>query len=191
MMTRAEKEKKAIELLKRDKSFRYVAKYTHLSLSVISALNKKLLGVERTPSSIGENRGIVDDKYTEAYQLFHKEKMPLIDVAIKLGLDEKTTTKYWIDFCKLKNLDVLVDIYDELGSDVGVFIELYRVMKLFELTPKEVKHVAQTLFDIEGLERRKKIVSSLLENKRGEEMRLSIKLDAMRSQLGLLKHKYE
>ena len=82
MLTRIEKERIAIALLKKDKPLRYVAKKSLLSLTVISALKKKLVGVEKSLLSGPEGDGVRDDRFTEAYQLFDKGKIRLIDVAI-------------------------------------------------------------------------------------------------------------
>jgi hypothetical protein len=117
MKTKAEKLKLAAQLLDQDKSFRVIAKRTHLSLNDISALKKQKFWDEKSQTSVA-----ADNKYTEAYKLF-EIKSPLIDVAIKLGLEEKTTRRYWAEYRRLKKDDKLSDIYDEVGPNLDSFLD--------------------------------------------------------------------
>jgi hypothetical protein len=80
MKTKTEKLKLAAQLLDQDKSYRVIAKRTHLSLNDISALKKQKFGDENSLIAPG-----ADKRYTEAYKLFKQKKYKLIDVAIELG----------------------------------------------------------------------------------------------------------
>jgi hypothetical protein len=120
MKTKAEKLKLAAQLLDQDKSYRVIAKRTNLSLNDISALKKQKFGEESSQVAPG-----ADKRYTEAYKLFKQKKYKLIDVAIELGLDEKTTTKFWREYCHLENIDDLIRIYDNLGPGISSLLELY------------------------------------------------------------------
>jgi hypothetical protein len=179
MKTKAEKLKLAAQLLDQDKSYRVIAKRTHLSLNDISTLKKQKFGNEKSQTSI-------DNKYTEAYKLFKEKKYKLIDVALELGLDEKTTTKFWKDYCKLENTDELVEIYDELGHDLNSFLELYRVTKGHELTPNDVEYVTQKILDIQELERRETKLKNRVDQMRSERTKLSVDLDGMQQRWGML-----
>jgi uncharacterized protein YerC len=179
MKTKAEKLKLAAQLLDQDKSYRVIAKRTHLSLNDISALKKQKYGEEKSQTSI-------DNKYTEAYKLFKEKKYKLIDVALELGLDEKTTTKFWKEYCKLENTDDLVQIYDELGHDLNSFLELYRVTKGHELTPNDVEYVTQKILDIQELERRETKLKNRVDQMRSERTKLSVDLDVMQQRWGML-----
>jgi hypothetical protein len=179
MKTKAEKLKLAAQLLNQDKSYRVIAKRTHLSLNDISALKKQKFGDEKSQTSI-------DNKYTEAYKLFKEKKYKLIDVALELGLDEKTTTKFWKEYCKLENTDELVEIYDELGPDLNSFLELYKVMKGHELTRNDVEYVTQKILDIQELERRETKLKNRVDQMRSERTKLSVDLDGMQQRWGML-----
>jgi hypothetical protein len=181
MKTKAEKLKLAAQLLDQDKSYRVIAKRTHLSLNDISTLKKQKFGDEKSQTSVA-----ADNKYTEAYKLFKEKKYKLIDVALELGLDERTTTKFWKEYCKLENTDDLVEIYDELGHDLNSFLKLYRVTKGHELTPSDVGYVTQKISDIEELERRETKLKNRVDQMRSERTKLSVDLDGMQQRWGML-----
>jgi hypothetical protein len=178
MKTKAEKLKLAAQLLDQDKSYRVIAKRTHLSLNDISALKKQKFGDEKSQTSI-----TADNKYTEAYKLFKQKKYKLIDVAIELGLDERTTTKFWREYCKLENIDGLIRIYDNIGPGLSSFLELYKVMKEQELAPKDV---AKKLIDIQELERHEENLKNQIRGMQSQKMRLSFDLDGMQQRWGML-----
>jgi non-canonical (house-cleaning) NTP pyrophosphatase len=181
MKTKAEKLKLAAQLLDQDKSYRVIAKRTHLSLNDISALKKQKFGDEKSQTSI-----TADNKYTEAYKLFKQKKYKLIDVAIELGLDERTTTKFWREYCKLENIDGLIRIYDNIGPGLSSFLELYKVMKEQELAPKDVEYVAKKLIDIQELERHEENLKNQIRGMQSQKMRLSFDLDGMQQRWGML-----
>jgi hypothetical protein len=181
MKTKAEKLKLAAQLLDQDKSYRVLAKRTHLSLNDISALKKQKFGDENSQIALG-----ADKRYTEAYKLFKQKKYKLIDVALELGLDEKTTAKFWKEYCKLENTDDLVEIHDELGHDLNSFLELYRVTKGHELTPNDVEYVTQKILDIQELERRETKLKNRVDQMRSERTKLSVDLDGMQQRWGML-----
>jgi hypothetical protein len=180
MKTKAEKLKLAAQLLDQDKSFRVIAKRTHLSLNDISALKKQKFGDEKSQTSVA-----ADNKYTEAYKLF-EIKSPLIDVAIKLGLEEKTTRRYWAEYRRLKKDDKLSDIYDEVGPNLDSFLELYRLMREHELTPKDVEYVAEKLLNIQELEQSETNLKNRVEQLCSQRMKLRFDLDGMQQRWGML-----
>ena len=55
MKTKTEKLKLAAQLLNQDKSYRVIAKRTHLSLNDISALKKQKFGDENSQASVAED----------------------------------------------------------------------------------------------------------------------------------------
>jgi non-canonical (house-cleaning) NTP pyrophosphatase len=181
MKTKAEKLKLAAQLLDQDKSYRVIAKRTNLSLNDISALKKQKFGEESSQVAPG-----ADKRYTEAYKLFKQKKYKLIDVAIELGLDEKTTTKFWREYCHLENIDDLIRIYDNLGPGISSLLELYKVMKEQELGPKDVDYVARKLIDIQELEQHEENIKNRIKEMQSQKMKLSVDLDGMQQRWGML-----
>jgi transcriptional regulator with XRE-family HTH domain len=148
MKTKAEKLKLAAQLLDQDKSYRVIAKRTNLSLNDISALKKQKFGEESSQVAPG-----ADKRYTEAYKLFKQKKYKLIDVAIELGLDEKTTTKFWREYCHLENIDDLIRIYDNLGPGISSLLELYPPLKEPEIAYSY--HIMYTFAHVYHMRQRK------------------------------------
>jgi hypothetical protein len=179
MKTKAEKLKLAAQLLDQDKSYRVIAKRTHLSLNDISTLKKQKFGDEKSQTSI-------DNKYTDAYKLFKEKKYKLIDVALELGLDERTTTKFWKEYCKLENTDKLIEIHNKLSPNLDSFLELFRLMKEHELTPKDVDYVAQKLIDMQELEQHEQNLKNHIDRMQSQKMKLSVDLDGMQQRWGML-----
>jgi SMC interacting uncharacterized protein involved in chromosome segregation len=140
--------------------------------------------VEKSLITQWDNIG--DSKCTEAYALFNKEKMKLIDVAIKLRLDEKTTIKFWREYCRLKNTDDLIRIYNEIGPDLNSFLELYKLMETQELSPKDVDYVTQKILDVQELEQHETTLKDKIRKLQSQEMKLSNDLDGMQQRWGLL-----
>jgi hypothetical protein len=94
MKTKTEKLKLAAQLLDQDKSYRVIAKRTHLSLNDISALKKQKFGDEKSQASVAE-----DSKCTEAYKLYKQKKYKLIDVAIELAKEATTRNCVFLTIC--------------------------------------------------------------------------------------------
>jgi cell division protein FtsB len=180
MKTKSEKLKLAAQLLDQDKSYRVIAKRTHLSLNDISAIKKQKFADEKSQTTVA-----ADSKCTEAYKLF-EIKSPLVDVAIKLGLDEKTTRKHWAEYRRLKNIDGLTEIYDELGPDLNPFLELYSLMQKHEFAPSDVDYVAKKLTDIGELERQVASLKTKIKELQALKLRLNVDVDSLQQRWGML-----
>jgi DNA-binding CsgD family transcriptional regulator len=110
------RERHVIELYKQGKSTRDIAKELRMSLRDISIiLRKKSHG---SPSTDNGNIDNTNNKSpnqiaTQAYKLFSEGKKPF-EVAIELGIREPQVNKFFIEFWKLKNLNELYEIYQQI-----------------------------------------------------------------------------
>ena len=122
------RERKVIELYKQGKSTRDIAKEIRMSLRGISTILKKH-GLNHGIAMIDDdddNKKSHSNNATQAYKLFSEGKKPT-QVAIELGLREKQVDKLYREFCKLKNLNELYEIYPQIEHCLPSFLKLHKV----------------------------------------------------------------
>ena len=128
-----ERERKVIELYNRGKSTRDLAKELRMSLRDISIILKKHgvnHGIAMIDNIDDDNKKshFNNEKATQAYKLFSEGKKS-VQVAIELGLREKQVNKLYREFCKLKNLNELYEIYPQIERCIPSFLKLHKALK--------------------------------------------------------------
>jgi hypothetical protein len=121
MLTRQEKKRLVIELYNQGKTIREISKEVRISFRDIGVILKKESGEEQN-----EKQSLSSS--TQAYRLFSEGKAP-IEVAISLDLTESETTRFYEEYLDLEQLHDLKMVYDEIGSDIVHFLELFRLSK--------------------------------------------------------------
>jgi hypothetical protein len=124
LLTRQEKEKFVLDLYNQGKTYREIAQELRISPRDIGFILRKAAAEEEGEE---ENEKEYADKKTEqeeeqqlsissqAYKLFYTGKGP-IDVAIELNLPEQQVTKLHKQYCKLREINSLNMIYEEIGD---------------------------------------------------------------------------
>jgi transcriptional regulator len=141
--------RKVIELYKQGKSTRDIAKEIRMSLRDISIILKKH-GVNHGIAMIADDDNnnkkshSNNEKATQAYKLFSEGKKP-VQVAIELGLREKQVDKLYREFCKLKNLNGLYEIYPQIEHCLPSFLKLHKALKKRGLNPNNVEWFADAI----------------------------------------------
>jgi hypothetical protein len=140
MLTKDEKEKRVLDLYNQGKNTREIAKKLRISFRDIGIILRKDAARGETENSHRQQQQqsadssnckateIVVDKATEAYKLFSQGKKP-IEVAIALGLDRKETIRLYRDVWKLKRLNTLNSVYEQVGDELKTFLKLYKIAK--------------------------------------------------------------
>jgi transposase len=111
ILTRHEKEKLIVELYNQGKNYKEIAKIARVSVRDIKPILEK---AERAREK------------ELAYRLFSEDKAPL-DVQIELNLEEQEVTRYYREYWKLRHMDSLNLVYEEIGDDN--IIHLLKVYK--------------------------------------------------------------
>ena len=62
----------------------------------------------------------------------------LPEIIVSLDIDVKTVQAYYCDYLRLMNMKNLVDIYNEIGPDLPLFLHLYRQIKKEVLNKQEI-----------------------------------------------------
>ena len=93
------------------------------------------------------------NKRTEAYRLFSKGK-DLIHVAPKLGLSHTEVIRYHLEYCKLKDLNELVDVYYETDSDLSAFLNLYNLIKTKGISKETLVNALKDYEELQFTERK-------------------------------------
>jgi DNA-binding transcriptional regulator LsrR (DeoR family) len=112
MFLKEEKERRVIDLYyNQGKTYRDISKELRMSPNVITAILKK--EEERNISTVTNNQQQSSSLLaTKSYELFSEGRRP-VEVAIALKLKEPEVTKLFIEYCKLKRLQILNSIYKE------------------------------------------------------------------------------
>ena len=76
----------------------------------------------------------------QAYKLFSDRKTPL-EVAITLNLGESEATKFYKEYCKLKQLDNLNMIYEEVKGGIEPFLKLYKLARAKGMSVKQIINI--------------------------------------------------
>jgi hypothetical protein len=119
-MTRLEKENLVIDLYKRNKTMNEIAQTVHMSFRDIGRITKRVqLEVDRERGYIN-NDDEVDmeskSKEAQALKMFSEGKSPL-DVAVKLELNSTSTEALYQDYWRLKGVNEVAQIYENLGTN--------------------------------------------------------------------------
>src|SRR6478609_8177607 len=110
MLSNVEKEKLVIDLYyNQGKNVREIAQEARMSFRDIGTILKKAQvnhGITATiddgnNSSNSNNNKPLNEKSTQAYELFSEGKKP-VEVAIQLNLSEKKATRYYTEYWRLK-----------------------------------------------------------------------------------------
>jgi Mor family transcriptional regulator len=130
IMTRQERERLVLELYNQGKTIREIAKEVRMSFRDIGLILNKTSEDKETERSKEQQEEVAEHPplSTQAYKLFSDRKTPL-EVAIALNLGQPEVTKLYREYLKLKQLNNLNAVYEELGGNIEPLLRLYRLSK--------------------------------------------------------------
>jgi hypothetical protein len=108
-----EREKRVLEYLKENKSYKEIEDFLHISSRDISIIQKKA----RETKDKEEKNDIIASVTSKALKLYEEEKS-LLDVAITLGITAQQAQKFYIDYLCLTNSHQLAHIYQQFDENV-------------------------------------------------------------------------
>ena len=152
LLTRKQKEKLVIKLAKEGKTTREIAKELHISPKDIGKICRKVTGDEDPQiesEKLERHRNLSD--CAKAFRMFMEHKN-LPEVIVSLNIDVQTGEAYQYDYLRLMNMNKLVDIYNEIGPDFPIFLQLYNQIKEKGLDKQEIARLIQnqlTIIDME------------------------------------------
>jgi hypothetical protein len=151
MLTRQEKERLVIELYNQGKTIRDIAREVRMSFRDIGLILKKASGEKEEKQ---DKKQSLLSPSSQAYKLFSEGKTP-IEVAISLDLTESETTRFYEEYLDLEQLHDLKMVYDEIGSDIVHFLQLYRLSKKERMNPQHIVNLLRIVNnDMPAIERR-------------------------------------
>jgi hypothetical protein len=163
MLSNTEREKLVLDLYNQGKNIRQIAKEARMSFRDINTVLKKAQGADN--SSNGKATEIVVDKATQAFKLFSEGKKP-IQVAIALGLDRKETMRLYRDVWKLKRLNTLNSVYEQIGDELRTFLRLYKIAKnqgMLDNLEAFVSILKNAAYNIPALQKQHELVKNKVE----------------------------
>ena len=134
VLTRQQREKLVLDLYSQGKNTREIAQEARMSFSAIGAILKK---AEEEKEAQGEQEQKLS-LASQAYKLFSEPKKTLAQVAIALNLREPEVTKFYMEYCKLTQLDSLCRIYEKIKDDINPFVNLYILSKVARMNTQDV-----------------------------------------------------
>src|SRR5215208_6231455 len=153
ILTRQERERLVLELYyNQGKTYREIAKAARISPRDIGIILNKV--IEEKVEGSKEEQGNINSKNhnqenkqhlsisAQAYKLFSDRKTPL-EVAIALNLGESEATKFYKEYWKLKQLDNLNMVYEEVKGDIEPFLRLHKSSKAKGMGVKQVVNLLQ------------------------------------------------
>jgi hypothetical protein len=179
ILTRQERERLVLDLYyNQGKTYHEISKEARISPRdigvILNKVNEEKIGEGiKQQSNKDTERNQQEEQQlslsTQAYKLFSDRKTPL-EVAIALNLEESEATKFYKEYWKLKQLDNLNMVYEELRGDIEPFLKLHKLAKRKGMGVKQVVNLLEIanndLPDIQcRYERLKREVSMLESNK--------------------------
>jgi DNA-binding CsgD family transcriptional regulator len=137
-MSKKEKEKMVIKLAKEGRTTREIAEIVHISLKDIGRILRKITGDEDPKIEFEKVRRQANlSDYARAFQMFMQNKS-LPEIIVSLDIDVQTVQAYYCDYWRLMNMKSLVDVYNETGPDLSLFLLLYKHVKKESLSKQEI-----------------------------------------------------
>ena len=120
-----------------------ISAIVHISLKDIGKILRKITG-DGDPKLESERlrRQLNLSDYAQAFQMFMQNKS-LPEIIVSLDIDVQTAQAYYCDYLRSMNMKNLVDIYNEIGPDLPLFLYLYRQIKKEELNKQEIVKLIQ------------------------------------------------
>lgn len=145
MLTRAEKERRVIELYEQERTYREIAKEVHMSLGDISSVIKRHTGEVKVEAESGQHHAETVD--TQAFKLFEEGRTP-VQVAISLDIQSDEVGRLYKAWQQLKGLHQLNVLYEEIGDDIFQFHSTYKYTKDEGYTPRQLIDAADHLDEL-------------------------------------------
>ena len=144
-----------IELHKQGKTIREIAKEVRMSFrdisKIIKAHDKKIKSAQPKKQENHQSNKIKKlSKSSQAYDLFRRGKNQ-VEVAIELDLEFQKVRNYWTEFCRLKNMKELYNIYIENEFHLDSLFRIYYFMLRNKMSIKDIENVLQIAYDITKL----------------------------------------
>ena len=115
MLTKAEKEKRVIELYEQDKTYREIVKEVHMSLGDISSIIRRHTGEVNEKEGNAEQKQQEETIDTQVFKLLEAGRTP-VQVATDLDINSGEVTRLYKEWWKLKGLHQLNELYQEIGD---------------------------------------------------------------------------
>jgi hypothetical protein len=128
-LTRQDKEKLVLELYSQGKTYRQIAEEARICPRDIKTIVEKPIKERESMESMSVS--------SQAYKLFSGGKT-LAEVSIALNLREPDVTKFYMEYCKLTQLDSFYRIYDKIKDDINPLVNLYILSKVARMDTQQV-----------------------------------------------------
>jgi hypothetical protein len=172
-LTRAQKERRVVELYGQDKKYREIAKEVHISLGDICSIIRTHTGEDKVEAESGDQHAEMVDK--QAFKLFEEGQTP-VQVAISLNIQSDEISRLYKEWQQLKGLHDLNQIYEERKNDLAEFHAAYKIMKDEGISPRQLVDAAYRLKQISLLEPRLKNINHYIQSKENQKQAIITRL---------------
>jgi hypothetical protein len=192
MLTRQEREQFVIDLYNQGKTIRAIAIEARISFrdigTILKKASKKKEERERQAkaqyNNTDDGNGKTDKSLSaQAYELFSQGKTP-VQAAIELNLRESKATRYYREYWKLKGLNKLNFVYEEIKDDIAYFVKLHRLSKVAGMNAEHIVNLLEIANnDLQSVERRYQKLQRNLNDLESSSLDASITLEDLNSQI--------
>lgn len=162
--TRQEKERLILDLYNQGKTYQQIASIARVSVRDIKPVLEKAekerereLGITTQEGKENDSNNDQPQKLSvasQAYRLFSEGKTPL-QVAVELNLREAETTKYYREHWRLKQLNNLNLIYEDIKEDIFPLAKLYRRIEKAGIgTEQAINLIKMAKYDLPVIEQK-------------------------------------
>jgi len=181
-LTRAQNERRVVELYGQDRTYREIAKEVHISLGDICSIIRRHTGEDKAEAESGQQHAETVDK--RAFKLFEEGKTP-VQVVISLNIQSDEISRLYKEWQQLKGLHGLNQIYEERKSDLAEFHAAYKLMKAEGVSPRVLVDAANCLEQLSSLEARLKNLKHDIQGKENQKQAQMNELSLLRNDITL------
>jgi hypothetical protein len=158
LLSRQDKEKLVLDLYNQGKTYREIAQELRISPRDIGFTLRKAAAEEGGEEKEYTDKNTQQEQQlsisSQAYKLFYTGKGP-IDVAIELNLPEQQVTKLHKQYCKLREINSLNMIYEDIGDKHFMSIlRLYLDIKSKGISIEQLGNALEIVDKLPDLEKR-------------------------------------
>jgi hypothetical protein len=186
LLTRAEKEKRVIELYEQDAAYRTIAKEVHFSLGRISSIIKRHNGELEVKGGNGEQRQREETIDTQVFKLFEEGRNP-VQVAIELDLKSDEVTRLYKKWWELKGLYDLNQLYEEAKDYLFELHAAYKLVRDEGVAARQLVDAANCLKRLPLLENRLSKITNEVQNMEGQKQTQMNELCQLRNDVTITK----
>ena len=152
LLNKFEKEKRVIELHKKGKTIRDIAKEVHMSFRDISKIIKDYDKKMRLETKIGEKKTRTKKRsISSRIFILFKEGKKIDEAKVLLDIPFKLAIRYWVQYLKSIRMFESFEFYQDHSYDIPTLLSINTFMKRNNISGKDIVNVLRSANDVINL----------------------------------------